>query len=168
MKKEETAYVIIINGHKIEIFAPEGYELKNSRSEGAFTTKIEFVPKSKSKSFLDYAAEYFTVARGIKVHTPIPMSAWSFSECCGILKLICDEYNKKSIREWNHCDPTGVRQFNIKEYHLCNIPHTGTLNEYTCSYENGNIKTPFSLYSLDDAREIIELCGTEFMNKIFK
>lgn len=103
--------------------------------------------KPKEKTFVDYLKEYCSIKHmgfTAKFYEPD-----NFEFCCGLLRYICKEVDK------------GLGKVSEE------LMHSIVWNKTTNKYMPYNADNPFSA-SYPACEKVIRICGTEFLDKIFK
>lgn len=136
----------------------EGFDaISNLVGNGLVGHNDEIVNKPKEKTLFDYYEEYTSKKLKDEIRNAkdgsfemakvMALSHLSFEESCGLLKYICGEVDK--------------------EFHKTNDSWTiGISNEYyAIGVSNWFLFTVSSRHAAD---KVISICGTEFLDKIFK
>lgn len=135
----------------------KGYKEINRKEKG---DKLIVTYKKKQKKDLQY---YIDKCKGSKVKQEVYSNkSWphitfkqyfiddlSFEDCCGIMKLICDDLNKKD----NHGYKSFIIDYNGEEF---------------CCYNYQDITSPFRFINYETAYKAIEICGDKFLKKLYR
>jgi len=107
----------------------------------------------KEKTLKDYRLEYAHIKYNLSKHRLDTFSTDSFEFSCGLLKYICGEVDKENS---GTCPEL--------RYHItCNInPSIGYIPN------SSKLELTFSTRSLKATDKVIRICGSEFLDKIFK
>ena len=105
----------------------------------------------KEKTLQNYCKEYFSM---MPKEIETPLNHLSFEACCGLLKYICGEVDKEFC--------------NCHEKRPVFICYNKNTQSYSADrFPNGYVN-PFYTDDILATEKVIRICGTEFLDKIFK